>query len=220
MICSNCRSEVPIGYRFCLQCGSSISEPPPTVRWDAHLKDTTATNRTTTGHSLPQTGAPAWRLLLYMVCGALSIFGGLVLYNMYQGKSSNQEAKQVTPDAVRNDNSIGTMTQDRAEKPQPSVPPIQKTSPGPSYSSSTASSASGEKIWYVMLGGYKEPNWDRAELRLNYFQQQGYKAYIVETNDYQNFDPELHAIVMGPYTKNEAESMASQLRPLQPDVYI
>ena len=71
-----------------------------------------------------------------------------------------------------------------------------------------------------MLGGYKYEQSDGAYGRLAFFRQQGYSAYIVDTNDYDNFDPNLYAVVMGPYSRSEAERIAEQIQTSQPDVYI
>lgn len=71
-----------------------------------------------------------------------------------------------------------------------------------------------------MLGGYREQNWAAAETRRDYLRKQGFNAYIVDTNNYQNFDPNLHAVVMGPYSKDEATDVAYRVRPTQSDVYI
>lgn len=230
MICSSCGSDVPTNYVFCLQCGTSVNQssppPPPTAQWTAYSPETVTTNRPTAGHSQPKPRASIGMLALYIVCGMLSIFGGLVLYNMYQGKDSSQEAKQNSEtkqnlqDRNQNYNSINATKETRTETPPPSVTPTQNSAVTPPYTPPVPTSSSGEKIWYVMLGGFKDTNMANAATRLNYIRQHGYNAYMVDTNDYQNFDPNLHAVVMGPYTKSDAESMANQLRPIQPDVYI
>jgi hypothetical protein len=77
--------------------------------------DTIPTNRTTAGHAQQQAKSPIWLLLLYVACGALSIFGGLVLYNMYQGKSGNQETRQYAQESAQNNNS-GKATKDDSNR--------------------------------------------------------------------------------------------------------
>lgn len=105
MICPNCSADVPQGNIYCLQCGSRLGEPPPTIRLNVPPVETIPTNRTTSGHAQPQAKSSIWLMLLYVACGALSIFGGLVLYNMYQGKSGNQEARQYAQESEQNNNS-------------------------------------------------------------------------------------------------------------------
>lgn len=219
MICSNCNSDIPSGYRFCLQCGSGMEEPSPTVKWTAPLVDTSPTNRATVGNIQSKPQISVWRILLYTVCGSVSIFGGLVLYNNYQNKNDAQEAKQRAQEIEQNNNSVAATKDARVNTPQSSVSPAQRSIPN-SNSPPTTSASSSERIWYVMLGGYREPNWTVAENRLAYFQKQGFSAYIVDTNNYQNFDPDLHAIVMGPYLKDQAIDWAGQVKPFQSDVYI
>jgi cell division septation protein DedD len=146
---------------------------------------------------------------LYFILGVASVFSGFMLYYLLRESDAVAvNANQTSP--VNKDASLPLAS----TSPSPAaVPTINKASPTPIPSS-------GEAIWYVMLGGYREPNWAAAETRRDKLQRQGFEAYIVDTNLYQNFDPDLHAVVMGPYSKDKATEVANQIKPIQSDVYI
>jgi cell division protein FtsN len=94
------------------------------------------------------------------------------------------------------------------DTPRPVPTSVLKPTPNSSSTPPITSTSLSEKIWLVMLGGYREQNWSTAETRRDYLQKQGFNAYIVDTNNYQNLDPNLHAIVMGPYSMDEAIDVA------------
>jgi SPOR domain len=203
MFCSACGNPVPPDCAYCLQCGSKAQPgPAPTVAYVAPRPSPTP---------LPQKVVKSsWRTpLLYFILGVASVFSGFMLYYLLR------ESEAV---AVNANQPVQAQKDPSVPNTSPSVSPTAgPTVNGPAP---TPAASSGDAIWYVMLGGYREPNWAAAETRRDNLKKQGFDAYIVDTNLYQNFDPDLHAVVMGPYSKDKATDVANQIRPIQSDVYI
>jgi len=77
-----------------------------------------------------------------------------------------------------------------------------------------------EGNWVVILGSFPKMQPDRAEQRAHLCQESGYKARIIETDDYPNLTPGLLAVVLGPYSRDQALEMRNRTRSIVRDAYI
>lgn len=73
--------------------------------------------------------------------------------------------------------------------------------------------------WFVILGSFPKDEIDKATERMDSVRRQGFDARIVSSDDYPNFKSGLWIIVMGPYTRNNAEEILGQVRPKVKDAY-
>ena len=73
--------------------------------------------------------------------------------------------------------------------------------------------------WFVILGSFPKEEKARANERLDAMRRQGFDARLVESDGYPNMKPGLWVIVMGPYTRNNAEEVLKQVRPSVSDAY-
>lgn len=62
--------------------------------------------------------------------------------------------------------------------------------------------------WFVVLGSFPKDDREKANQRLQSVQGSGYGASIVDTDNYPGFRGGLWAVVMGPYSKPQAKSVA------------
>ncbi|MBA2734008.1 MAG: SPOR domain-containing protein [Acidobacteria bacterium] len=74
--------------------------------------------------------------------------------------------------------------------------------------------------WFVILGSYPRNDHEKANERLQYVQGSGHDATIIDTDNYPGFKGSLWAVVMGPYAKSAAKSVAAQMKSVRSDVYI
>jgi hypothetical protein len=73
--------------------------------------------------------------------------------------------------------------------------------------------------WFVILGSFPKAETGQAEERLGLVRREGFDARIVSSDDYPNMKAGLLVIVMGPYTRNNAEEVLGQVRPKFKDAY-
>lgn len=92
--------------------------------------------------------------------------------------------------------------------------PLRASAP----TSSDTREASGK--WLVILGSYSEAEIHGANERLALVCSRGYDARIVNSDNYPNLKGGLWIVVMGPYTKNNAESLKNKMRSIVSDAYI
>ncbi len=74
--------------------------------------------------------------------------------------------------------------------------------------------------WFVFLGAFSRGEYARADERLRQIKGLGYDASIIDTDDYPNLTRGLWAVVMGPYSRSNAQSVAAQMKAVRPDAYI
>jgi SPOR domain len=74
--------------------------------------------------------------------------------------------------------------------------------------------------WFVILGSFPENEYEKANQRLQYIQGLGYDVKIIDTDDYPGLTEGLWAVVMGPYSKSKARSLAAQMKSVRSDTYI
>lgn len=106
--------------------------------------------------------------------------------------------------------------------PAVSQSPKPIVSPTPERTSNTTPSAKQAPAgaWFVILGSYPKADLGKAKERASYLQRLGYDARVIDTDNYPNLKSGLWAVVMGPYEKNYAQSMAGKTRSVVPEAYI
>lgn len=73
--------------------------------------------------------------------------------------------------------------------------------------------------WFVILGSFPKTEIARATERMDALRRQDLDARIVSSDDYPNFKSGLWLVVMGPYTRNNAEEILERARPKVKDAY-
>lgn len=73
--------------------------------------------------------------------------------------------------------------------------------------------------WFVILGSFPKDEIDRATERMDNLRRQGLDARVVSSDDYPNFKSGLWLVVMGPFTRSQAEEALGQARPKVKDAY-
>lgn len=74
--------------------------------------------------------------------------------------------------------------------------------------------------WFVVLGSFPKNDREKANQRLQSVQGSGYSASIIDSDNYPGLRGGLWVVVMGPYSKAYAKSVADQIRVARPDAYI
>jgi cell division septation protein DedD len=74
--------------------------------------------------------------------------------------------------------------------------------------------------WFVVLGSFPKNEYEKAKQRLQDIQGLGYDVSIIDTDNYPGLTGGLWAVVMGPYSKSKAKSLAAQMKSVRSDVYI
>lgn len=96
---------------------------------------------------------------------------------------------------------------------RPQIPAIQQT-PTP------ISTRIPEGNWLVILGSFPKVQSDRAEQRANLCQASGYGARVIDTDQYPKLTPGLWAVILGPYSKDQALDMRNKTRSIVRDAYV
>lgn len=73
--------------------------------------------------------------------------------------------------------------------------------------------------WFVILDSFPKADLSRANQRLEVLRRQGFDAHLISSDDYPNLKDGLWVIVMGPYTRNNAEEVLGKVRPKVKDAY-
>ncbi|HVF50705.1 MAG TPA: hypothetical protein VNA19_11495 [Pyrinomonadaceae bacterium] len=78
-----------------------------------------------------------------------------------------------------------------------------------------------KREWFVLLGSFPKDERAKAEARLSALQQGGYKdARLVNWDEYSKSPPHnLLALIRGPYSKEEAKRIETEMRRRVPDAY-
>ncbi len=105
------------------------------------------------------------------------------------------------------------------KKAQTAVVPAAKeaTHPKPTVDE-TPSPATG--TWLVILQTLSKGERAKADERTSLLRSLGYKARVVDTNEYPKLRNGFLAVVLGPYSKNEAQNALKKVRSVAPDSYL
>lgn len=71
--------------------------------------------------------------------------------------------------------------------------------------------------WFVIVGSFNKSDFRKAQERLTNAQQLGYEARIEDADQYPNLKSGLWVVVLGPYSKDAAKSIASEIGPKVPE---
>jgi hypothetical protein len=73
--------------------------------------------------------------------------------------------------------------------------------------------------WFVILGSYPKAERSSADERAERIRRQGFDARVVASDEYPNLEGGLWLIVMGPYTRNNAQEVLEKVKPKIKDAY-
>ena len=82
------------------------------------------------------------------------------------------------------------------------------------------STQAGGENWFVILGSFPKSQLKNANQRLKYVQNLGYQASIIDTDDYAGLRDGFYSIVLGPYSKADAQRSLSSIRSRIRDAYV
>jgi hypothetical protein len=74
--------------------------------------------------------------------------------------------------------------------------------------------------WLVIAGAWPKGNERKANERFALLKSHGFSVEIIETDLYPNLTPGLSAVVLGPSTKDEAQSKLQDVQSIVPDAFI
>lgn len=110
-----------------------------------------------------------------------------------------------------------TQREDTAEvTPEPEPEPEPPVTPTPAYTYPPIGSGDS----FVLLGAFSLDQRAKAEERLSFVSGRGVPAYIIETSNYSGMTANLYAVVLGPYSRNIAESVLPEARRYISDAYV
>lgn len=73
--------------------------------------------------------------------------------------------------------------------------------------------------WFVILGTFPKDELNHANERLELVRQEGFDARVVSSDDYPNMKSNQWVVVIGPFTRNQAEELLDKVKPKFKDAY-
>ena len=244
--CPTCyRSYPDETLAYCLEDGSLLS-----TSYDSEATQRIPTARTTNPQStnvLPPTLAisPPMRksskpLIVYLVVGLLALVaGGAIVAWMKSdpNTSSNtkSEAASNASSVIKEENSNDTSNSNREkeslqeekarlEREKQELAEERKRLEAKQKESTSSTTRQlpppSSGTYFVVLGSYPKNEYEKANQRLQTVRGLGYEASLIDTGNYPGLRGGLWAVVMGPYSKSYAKSLAAQIKPVRSDVYI
>lgn len=156
--------------------------------------------------------------MLYLTIALVALFvgGGLVALLMSGTKNTSTVEPSASNSKVSNSPSSSVSTPDRSSE----------TTAKPTSTNSESTSSTTSRLppppsgtWFVILGSFPKNDYEKASQRLQSVKGLGYDARIIDTDDYRGLRGGLWAVVMGPYSKSYAKSVAAQVKSVRSDAY-
>lgn len=169
------------------------------------------------------------RIVGYTVLATVLLLslGGIGVWVFLKGPNEGAKQKeQIAPAASSQLSVLPSSSPDRTTgNSKTSTPHQAATAVQPSPPLRTAETTSTDRQipsgnWYVVLGSYSKSERVKADARLGFIRNNGYDAYLVDTDNNPTFRSGLWAVVMGPYQKGYAKNVVNKLRPVIPDAYV
>ena len=165
-------------------------------------------------------------LFVYVVIGLLALLAGGVVGAWVR---SNSDASSTAKSEVTSNAS--SLTEQKESSPEEQTTPkrekLADEGKKPETKNSESNSSATRRLpqpsggtLFVILGSYPKSNYENANQQLQYVKGLGYDAIIIDTDNYPGFRGGLWAVVMGPYAKSDAKSVAAQMKSVRSDVYV
>jgi cell division septation protein DedD len=228
--CPACnRTYADESLTYCLADGSLLSAPydPEATQRIPHPRITNAPTEALPSNTLRVEVARPDRnpLPTYIIIALLALIagGGVVALlkseakdaSMTDSSSANSSSNSSNAANIPSATPISTPKRESETEAKPSPTVSESTAP---VTKRTPQPASG--TWFVFLSSFPRNNYEKANQRLQYVQGLGYDASLIDTDNYPGLSGGLWAVVMGPYSKSEAKSVAAQMKSVRSDVYI
>jgi cell division septation protein DedD len=104
-------------------------------------------------------------------------------------------------------------------KPKETAKPVETNSPETTPKPTETPKAEKGK-WFVILGSFPQSQAGQARQRLQLARSKGLNVRLVNTNNYPGLRNGLVAVVMGPFSKTEAQSALRRARTVSRDAYV
>lgn len=215
--CPSCHRMYDDSLKFCLEDGSTLTEPydsgatligRPGRRTDARTEVLPVSVSTAEIPSRPKT---PWTNYVIIALLALIAGGGVVwlLRGTSDSTSSDNSRNSSTSPTTSPSRSAPANNNSAAPGPQGTVPAANvSTPPRPSGG------------WFVILGSFPKDRRDAAEVKLQAVKDDGWFGKIIDTNDYPGLSPGYWAVVVEADSESEANQYKSRLRTEFPDAYV
>lgn len=221
ILCNTCGNPLDVGKSLCATCGAQAPYDPETTQ---RIPPPHTSN--VPGGVLPSprsevVGSNRNPIASYIIIALLALIaGGGIVAVLRSGVKDNSGAEPLASNSS-NALNIPSITPVSTPKPQSET----EAKPAPSDSGSTSSptrqlpqAASGS--WFVILGSFPKNDYEKAKQRLQNVQGFGYDASIIDTDNYPGLSGGLWVVVMGPYSKSYAKSVAAKMKSARSDAYI
>lgn len=224
-LCPTCkRTYADESLTFCLADGSLLSAPydPEATRRIPPSRITNAptevlpSNPNRSVPVIPSRRALPTYVIIALV--ALGVGGGIVALTSLRTKVNPSDRPSAINQSRASNDSISSPTTSPERKSE--LEPTSTPTLGETRSSTiTRPQQSSSGTWFVILGSFPMSEYEKAKQRLETIKGLGYDATIIDTGNYPGLRRGLWAVVMGPYSKSNAKSAATQMKSIRSDAY-
>lgn len=144
--------------------------------------------------------------------------------NAEESKDNINSENDINKNSIKLENPTPKPTEIKKEDIKPTPKPTETAKPTPTQTTkptpTTTPTPESQGKYFVVLGSYPRSQAAKARQRLQFARSKGVNAKIINTSNYGGLRKGLIAIVIGPYSKSEAQNALSRVRGSIPDAYI
>src|ERR1044072_6360709 len=233
--CSKCdQTYTDYSLKFCFSAGTELI-PMPRKSDAAAAADLPSTGKGSAGKQ-----RAAYPMAAYLVIGIAAVLVGVAVIawirfdssstgNEISSAASNQASEQATAEIEKLNQQKENLRLEQArlerDRLQLENEKIKRLNEEERSSNRTndpppPASRAATGNWFVILGSYSRQDTEKAKQRLQYIQNLGHQATIIDTDSYPKLGNGLFSVVLGPYSKSDAINSLARLKSAVPDAYI
>jgi hypothetical protein len=228
--CGNCAEPMSTEFAFCKRCGT------PQNKYGGDTKTLTQAESVSNVDPFQKSSQLKWleenkTLAIIATIVASTIVVGLMLFAFSRDNNQGGVAGVTNRSAIDLDANVANSIANAANRvmstsynyPTNSSRPLVDSRSSLNENSehpNTGSTRPSGGIWFVVLGSYPKSQPEKSDQRLVYVQGLGYNATVVDTDKYPGFKGGLYSVVIGPYSRSDAQSQLGLVKTSISDAYI